>query len=130
MDLLSESAGFSGGCGDFGCAPGSVALPVLLEEPKPVGMLVTLAARPGFFGQRALHALERMGSTLAKATCSSGWRPQSPEQLKEVLARLEAQRMALSAKGAQAERVRKALQRLEAALKRGVPEKACEPPGG
>jgi hypothetical protein len=72
VDLLSETASFAGGCGDFGCAPGSLALPSLLGEPEQVEQLVTLAARPGLFGQRALERLETLGSTLAKASCEGG----------------------------------------------------------
>jgi hypothetical protein len=71
-----------------------------------------------------------LGSTLAKATCEGdGWRPKSPEELKAVREHLEAQRSALTGKGAQATRVRQALQRLVTALKRGLPTATCKVPG-
>jgi hypothetical protein len=130
VDLLSDTVSFAGGCGDFGCAPASIALPALLGEPEKVERIVTLAARPGFFGQRALQRLEVLGSTLAKAKCEGdGWRPESPEKMKAVLEHLEAQRSALTGKGTQATRVLKALQRLAAALKHGLPTAKCKVPG-
>jgi hypothetical protein len=129
VDLLSEKVSFAGGCGDFGCAPNSIALPWALNEPEKVDQLVTLATRPGFFGQRALQSLEGMGRTLAKATCElDGWRP-SPKEQKALVEHLEARRSDLTGKGAQATRVRQALHRLAAALKRGLPKKECERPG-
>lgn len=130
VDLLSETVSFAGGCGDFGCAPGSVSLPAMLGEPEKVERLVTLAARPGLFGQRALQRLEEMGSTLAKATCEGGgWRPASPAELKALVERLEARSSGLTGKDVQSRRVRQALRRLAAALKRGLPTKKCEMPG-
>ena len=128
---VTEKANFAGGCGDFGCAPGSIALPSMLGEPEKVEQLVKLATRSGLFGQRALQSLEGMGSTLAKARCEGGgWRPESDKEKKAVLAHLESQRAALTEKSPQVTRVRKALQSLGAALKRGLPKKACERPGG
>jgi hypothetical protein len=131
VDLLSETASFAGSCGDLGCAPRSIALPSPLGEPEQVEQLVTLAARPGLFGQCALERLEALGSTLAKATCEGGgWRPDSPAQQKALVERLEARRSGLSGKDARASRVRQALHRLAAALKRGLPGKKCALPGG
>lgn len=130
MDLLSEKASFAGGRGDFGCAPGSIALSSLLGEPEQVEQLVTLAARPGFFGQRALERLEALGGTLAKATCEGGgWCPGSPAQREALVERLEARRSGLTGKDARARRLRQAPHRLAAALKRGPPTKKCAMPG-
>lgn len=131
LDLLSENLSFAGGCGDFGCAPRSIALPSLLADTGKVDQLVTLAARPGFFGPRAARSLEVMGTTLAKATCEGGgWRPESPEALKGLVAHLDARGSALTEKSTQATRARKAVQKLSAALKRGLPKKTCKMPGG
>lgn len=129
IDLLAPRADFAGGCGDFGCAPRSVALPPLLKDVEELQRLATLASHPSFFGRRARRAIEALATTVRQARCvDERWKP-SPGEVKSVVAHLAAARRKLAGKRRAAKAARTALGHLEKALAAGLPAETCEMPG-